>query len=331
MLLVLIVHCNGWLVGGIPDSFDENNISTFRISQAIIQSFSCTCVNMFILISGYFGLKFKLKSIVNIYLTLIFIKIPLYLFNCILGGGKLTLFALASNFFAFSQSGYFVECYLMLMFLSPVLNAFVEKNKKQMTHWVLGFLSIELYFAFIMNVEELGFNNGYSVIHFVLMYMLGRTIFLNRDYIIRIKKRYYFIIYLISTLSISCIYFLFDKKYFSYISPLNIVSTCCFFIPFCMMNFFNKWINWIASSTFAVYLIHTSYPIIQWLRNFDMTMLQSHTYLSYVSIMGIVILILFFSCIIYDKVIKIIIKPINNLMVSFIQNTISALQKNLAL
>ena len=64
MLLVLIVHCNGWLVGGIPDSFDEKNISTFRISQAIIQSFSCTCVNMFILISGYFGLKFKLKSII---------------------------------------------------------------------------------------------------------------------------------------------------------------------------------------------------------------------------------------------------------------------------
>jgi surface polysaccharide O-acyltransferase-like enzyme len=81
MLLVLIVHFNGWLLGGMPDEFDSANISSFRIGQVVIQSFAVVCVNCFILISGYYGIKFKWSKIWNIFILLLFIKVPYYLWG----------------------------------------------------------------------------------------------------------------------------------------------------------------------------------------------------------------------------------------------------------
>lgn len=139
MLFVVIVHCNGWLVGGIPSDFDEQHISLFRVSQATIQAFTCTCVNMFLLISGYFGLKLKWKAILKIYLLLITVTIPFYLVNSYLTH-SFSFRQLLSQFMAFSKSGYFVECYLLLMFFSPVFNCFVKKNRKEHCHVGNSFL-----------------------------------------------------------------------------------------------------------------------------------------------------------------------------------------------
>lgn len=50
--LVLIVHLNGWMAGGLVD-WNDSNISTLhKISQLIIQSLSVVCVNCFLIISG---------------------------------------------------------------------------------------------------------------------------------------------------------------------------------------------------------------------------------------------------------------------------------------
>lgn len=286
MLFVVIVHCNGWLVGGIPSVFDETNISVFRISQATIQAITCTCVNMFLLISGYFGLKLKWKSILNIYMLLISISIPFYLLSVYLGE-TFSIRQFLSRFMAFSRSGYFVECYLLLMFFSPVLNAFIDKLGKKILLWVLLFWGIEIYFEFFLHDKDLGFKGGYSFIHFVFIYMIGRTLYLYKDLLFKINKEKYLTCYVLSTLSILSLYTIFDMSYvYSYCSPLNIISTCSLFMIFAKTTCFNKRINWVASSTFAVYIIHTSNPVLNWLRNFDNATLTNHTYPSYLLTMG---------------------------------------------
>lgn len=249
MLFVVIVHCNGWLVGGMPEDFDENNISAFRVSQATIQAFTCTCVNMFLLISGYFGLKLKWKSILNIYMLLISVTIPFYLVNCYLGE-IFSIRGLLAKFFAISSSGYFVECYLFLVFFSPVLNSFVEREGKHMLYWTLSFWAIEIYFEFLIHDEDLGFSEGYSFIHFVLIYMVGRTIYLYRDILFKIKRSFWLISYFLFVFSILFSYIFLDMQsaYF-YTSPMNILASCSLFIIFARVTFYNKWINWVASST----------------------------------------------------------------------------------
>lgn len=319
MLFVVIVHCNGWLVGGIPTDFDETNISVFRISQATIQAITCTCVNMFLLISGYFGLKLKWKSILNIYMLLISISIPFYLLSIFLGE-TFSVRQFLSRFMAFSRSGYFVECYLLLMFFSPVLNAFIEKLGKNILLWVLLFWGIEIYFEFVLHDGDLGFMRGYSFIHFVLIYMIGRTLSLYKGLLFQINKGKYLIIYILSTITILFLYIILDlSSAFSYSSPFNIIATCSLFMLFAKTTYYNRWINWVASSTFAVYIIHTSNPVFNWLRNFDKETLTNYAYPSYLLIMGGVILLIFASSIIYDKIAKIVTVPIINLLDKTIQ------------
>ncbi len=256
MLFVVIVHCNGWLVGGIPDDFDEHNISFFRISQAAIQAVTCTCVNMFILISGYFGLNLKWKSILNIYLLILSITVPFYFVDSYLTN-SFSLRQLLSKFMAFSHSGYFVECYLLLLFFSPVFNAFFKAKGKRVVLWVLCFWAIEVYFEFVLHDSDLGFDNGYSFIHFALIYMIGRTISIYKDSLLLVKNSKYVVSYIFSTFVIWSFYLCFDmKSAFEYSSPFNIFATCCLFLLFAKKTYYNRWINWIASSTFAVYIIH---------------------------------------------------------------------------
>lgn len=278
MLFVLIVHCNGWLVGGIPDEFDEQNISLFRVSQATIQAITCTCVNMFLLISGYFGLKFKWKSILNIYLLLISVTIPFYLISCF-WGEYISISQLLRRFMAISRSGYFVECYMLLMFFSPVFNSFIEKMGKKMIAWVFAFWLIEVYFEFILHDEDLGFKEGYSIIHFILIYMIGRTLFLYKDCLLQISNKKYISLYLLFTLAILGFYLGLDiPSAYNYSSPFNILAACSFFMLFAKQTFYNRWINWIASSTFAVYIIHINEPVFSWLRIFDNRILSNFTY-----------------------------------------------------
>ena len=319
MLFVVIVHCNGWLVGGMPDDFDETNISTFRISQALIQAFTCTCVNMFLLISGWFGLKFKWKTVLNIYLLLLFITIPFYLFSCCLGEAFSTS-ELLSRFKAFSRSGYFVEGYLLLVFFSPVFNAFIDKLGKKIILWVSLFWAIEIYFEFLIHDGDLGFKEGYSFIHFVLIYMIGRTLCLYQNKLLHINSFVYLFFYICSTFSIFSLYVFLDmRSIYDYSSPVNIVAASCLFLLFAKKTFYNNWINWIASSTFAVYIIHIHYPVFNWLKEADNYLLGKYSYPEYFALMGGVVLLVFVGSILYDKVMKVFTIPI----VRFVEDRIN--------
>lgn len=310
MLFVVIVHCNGWLVGGMPDDFDETNISTFRISQALIQAITCTCVNMFLLISGWFGLRLKWKTILSIYLLLVFISIPFYLFSCCIGE-DFSVRELLSRFKAISRSGYFVEGYLLLVFFSPVFNAFIDKLGKKIILWVSLFWAIEFYFEFLIHDGDLGFKEGYSFIHFVLIYMIGRTLSLYQDKLLQINSVVFIVLYICSTSSIFALYVFLDmRSIYDYSSPANIVAASCLFLLFAKKTFYNNWINWIASSTFAVYLVHTCNPVLSWLRAFDIEMLENNTYPVYLAIMGLAIILIFGGSIMYDKIVKLIVSPI---------------------
>ena len=75
---VLIVHFNGWFLGDWPlPAYDISNPTLFRTGQMIISAAVIICVNMFVIISGYFGIRLKLSSILKllIYLVLILMQV----------------------------------------------------------------------------------------------------------------------------------------------------------------------------------------------------------------------------------------------------------------
>lgn len=279
----------------------------WRWGQFLIGGASCVCVNLFIIISGYFGLKFKISSFVRLGLILLGIYIPFAVWSSVLYK-HFDWLSFLYNFLFVSRGGYFVQCYLMLIFFSPVLNVFVRTTqRRQLLLYVLLFWLIEIWFGCIMNVDNFGFNNGYSIIHFVLIYMLARVVFLYRKEIMTIRKCYWWFGYLLCTLTLAAMYGVGIK--WDYANPVNVISSFCFFIPFLYYNFQNKLINWIAKSTFAVYIIQVTNPAINYLMDYDTKLLNNYSYGVYL-VASLSIIILFFSfCIIYDKVREFVMQP----------------------
>ncbi len=296
---VLIVHFNGWFLGDWPlPAYDISNPTLFRTSQMIISALSIICVNMFVIISGYFGIRFKLSSVVKLYVYLALIYIPLYLLRFV-STHEFVFGDFLDRCFVISYAGYFIQCYFMLMILSPVLNAFIEKYGKKCFIWVLLFFVLEFWFSCIMEVEELGYNRGYSVIHFVLMYMIARCIRLYEDGIKKINQWVWILGYLLSTIII-IISFVADIKWcWDYSNPIVVFSSVCSFLPFLYKTYYNRIINWIASGTLAVYIIHVTNHFHSILGTLDVTLLETNNYPMYLVKIMAIILITFVASALY--------------------------------
>lgn len=314
ILAVIIGHFNVWFVGGMPESFDFVNITVAHVGQPLIAAFSCICVNMFIIISGYFGLKLKMSSLSRICLMLAFIYIPAYLlsFMCY---GDFSLSKFIGHFFVVSRAGYFIQCYLMLMFLSPVLNSFVEKYGKRILIWCLFFVFIEFWWGCIMTdtvglADNLFINQGYSLVHFVLIYLLARCVRFYKDTILSVKKTWFLLFYFLSSITIFCMFVCGVKFAYNYSNPIVIVSSFFTFFPFMGCTYHNKIVNWIAKDTLAVYVIQVTPPVLTFLMWIDTFLLERYSYGLYWFLCLGVIFVFFFFSVIYSKFCNLLINPI---------------------
>lgn len=108
---VLIAHFNGWFLGGI-EPFDVNDISPFRIGQLSIASICAGCVNCFLLISGYFGIKLRFQSVSKLLIQLLGIFLPLYVFFSLILDQNITVKMLIYNSLPLTRGGIF--CSMLL-------------------------------------------------------------------------------------------------------------------------------------------------------------------------------------------------------------------------
>lgn len=315
---VLIAHWNGWFVGGIPD-FDFSAPSFYRCGQLLIGALCSICVNCFLVISGYFGIKLKLRSLLNFFFILVGIYLPFYLISVLLGE-PFSAKTLLTRFLPVTIGGYFVQCYFMLMFLSPVLNAFLDRFGKKTLGWVLLFLLIEFWFDCVHRVDNFGFNEGYSFIHFVLMYLLAAEVRLYKEDLFRVKKGYWILGYGLCTLIIVGMFMSRIPWTFAYSNPVIIISSFCLFIPFLYRSFKSNAINYIAKSTFAVYIIQVTEPVFSIIKKTDLFLLENYPYPLYLLLSLFVLLVFFFACIGYDKVRAWCMNPLLERINSFVQN-----------
>ena len=299
---VLIVHFNGWFLGDWPlPEYDFSNPTLFRTGQMTITALAVICVNMFVIISGYFGIKLKLSSLVKLYIYLTLIYVPMCLVKFVVDY-EFSLAVLIERCLVISYAGYFIQCYFMLMILSPVLNAFIDRYGRDSLKWVMAFWMLEFWFGCIMDVEELGYNQGYSVIHFVLMYMIARCIRLYEEDIKKVKQWVWVLGYLLSTIVIIAMFLAGVKWCWDYSNPVVVFSSICSFLPFLYKSFYNKIINWIASGTLAVYIIHVTYFIRTKLCALDIRLLETNNYPIYLAKIFLVILITFAISVLYGIV-----------------------------
>lgn len=320
-LMILVVHCNGWFLsewGGIT-SWTAGKGLIVGGTRALIQSLSCIGVDCFILISGYFSIKPKLKSIVNLYSVMVFCYMFCYVLSIFVGSATFEWNLLIKNLFAFSAGGnWFIQSYLMLLLLSPMINVFVDKcSEKSLLIYIAIYMSVMYYFSAIWDAEKFFFNHGYSFATFICLYLVGRYI---RKYGL---QRMNLFPKWVSWLTFACLILLMtlirvvnidEERWLSYESPLLIVSAAFLLICFAQLSIHSRLINWIAPSCLMVFLFHTCSPIIDWFALWDVRCFINFPFELYLLRIGGGVLIVYTSAVLLDSIRRILMRPINKLI-----------------
>lgn len=259
MLLVLLLHANYFSLGEVEytDAL-EDKFGTF--TKAFAEQLCVICVNVFILISGWFGIRPNIKGGLSLLFQVFFYHIlVILLFLCI--GETVTLKQVLVGFY-FGNSYWFVVSYLILYAISPILNAFIESSTPRIYASVLiVFFLMEFIYGWIWN--SVVFNRGYTTISFVGLYLLAQFVRRHLHQLLSLDVYKCFLLYIFFSILPVGIFFLTGYKFniIAYSSPFVILSSLFFFLTFNQMKISSKVINYLACSSLSIYLIHL-HPLI---------------------------------------------------------------------
>lgn len=274
MFLVLIVHADFFSLGA-PSHEDLILHPISSLMRYVIQSLSLVCVNVYIIISGYFKIKVKTKSILNFIFMIVFWRLAITFIFLIASYLNLRTFNISYyEFFKLCIPGYkdwFVGAYILLLFIAPMLNDYMAKRSaKQLWVFLSLYLGLQILFAWFIPIYT-QFGNGYTVLSFIGLYILGGVIRKTGVNLIR----HPFILYILTSVSIGIIVFLFSRfcnnialnikisyLFSCYNGLFVLLASMLLFLGFGKLSLKSRLINQIAASSFAVYLFHM-HPLMQ--------------------------------------------------------------------
>ncbi len=240
-----------------------------------IHAFLYIGVNCFVLISGWYGIKPKWRSFVNLYLIYAFYNL-LHPFldiarGFIQGDGFMLPYSLHDivmhTIFPFGYGFlhlWFMDCYLGLFLMAPMLNIAIKNMNKAQYEYVLLLLSIaNVYFGDFWSRGLIN-SYGFSLANFIYLYIIGG--YLHKYITIEIinKNRWrWFSIYCVYGLlwgicSMLSAYHIKVPHWnaFAY-NNLFLLLTAIFFFLFMMSwHFKNRFVNYIAASMLGVYMLN---------------------------------------------------------------------------
>ena len=184
MLLVLLVHYIPTRSEITPENFQLDMWGT--ILNIELKSLAFVCVNCFILVSGYFGIKFKFKSFSNLLFQTAFWGI-----FCIAGALYCPLvdvpqFNVVRAFIESLSWGWFVKGYIILFVMSPVLNAFIAStNANTLGKYLTAFYLLSTIGGYFLGFPD--FRKGMSALSLIGIYLIGA--YLHKEGIISLFRR----------------------------------------------------------------------------------------------------------------------------------------------
>lgn len=306
MVLVMVLHAD-FLSLGSPSAAEVVSAPVQSFFRIFTESLSIVCVNVFILISGWFGIRPRLRRFSEFLFQVWFFGVLMYVMSSLYatvnesGGVRelLKIFVI--------KDLWFVKAYILLYVFSPLLNLFLDRaSKKNIEVFLLSFYSLQTVHGFFTNSSW--FDSGYSPVSFMGLYILAGYIHRFPDRWTSQKKYFDIILYLLFALlttftAIGMTLWRNDMwTWYKYCAPFTVVEAVFLLLFFSKLQFNNKFVNWIAISSFAVYLVHTDknflHPIYAkfislWFHQFGTMQFLLHTVCW--------IVVLFFISILIDK------------------------------
>ena len=174
MFLVLVVHADFFSLGS-PTQSDTLSAPANAFCRFFFESLSIICVNVFVLISGWFGIKASAKGFCKFAFQCLFFLIGIYAVMLSCGLTSLSIKGLAGCF-ALLQWNWFIKAYIGLYILAPILNAFVNQaEEKTFRNVLICFFAFQTLYAWCSN-GAVFFEGGYSTMSFIGLYLLARYV-----------------------------------------------------------------------------------------------------------------------------------------------------------
>lgn len=276
ILGVVIMHCNGE-PGGALAAVHTGSVNFYLLH--FLESVFICAVNVFVLITGYFlctGGKRSWWKAIRLVVQVMVFSAGLYLLSAVRGGG-FSLRGLAGHLV---PANYFVILYVALYLISPYLNLVVRGLRAEAFRKCLILLG--LVFAVWSTVIDLasdltgtqwmglstvalsGTQNGYSIVNFVMMYLIGAYLRTERTEKIAAGKLLLAFFGNAAVLTVlACggklLGLQLTSTLWAYCNPLVMVNAVLIFQLFRQLELKPSGvINRLASGAFSVYLLHAA-------------------------------------------------------------------------
>ena len=277
MFMIVVLHYNShadtMLKLGIPATGTQ-------VFANILESFCISGVNTYVLISGFFLSKGKVKlsRIIQLICQVYFYTILLSLAMMLVGTYVLhydnSVYKLVQYIFPISSEHYwFVTAYVIMYALAPVMNIAVDKLERKQVKAVI--LALLLWFCFVKSFVPVLFPTdhfGYDYGWFICLYLIAAYI-RKYDVVLFYTAKKSALVYLISTtiiaaMSISLYYINFNWGGFIHYSevPFNLNFFFTLTASLGLFSFFRFYrmrenkaadvVRAIGPLTFGVYLLH---------------------------------------------------------------------------
>lgn len=289
-------------------------------------------VPLFILISGYFGIKPSIKGFLKLYLILLFYNLLFYGIRIVYGDVSFSVGEFLKLWFPFSIGSrwWFFKVYMMLYLFTPVVNFLRDRMGGGKLLIISGFVTF--YWGWFAQHPSLF--DGKNVVNFIFLYMLGhwlRTKIVEKTESISRARSRYIMEYLVLAVCLGLALFFsgetmqdhLKRLCYGYNSPVLILMSVLFFLIFTTFDFKSKPVNWVAGSVFAVYCIHEAQYFFraQWYNFFEQQYLSNNGLFPLVLVGNC--LLLYTLCILFDKVRDMITRPLINPLESLIQKVVN--------
>lgn len=315
MFMILILHADYYSLG-FPKyaDFVASPVPTFF--RSFFESVSLVSVNLFVLISGWYGIKFKGAGLVKLIFQSVFIIGLVYSIGIALGFAEFSADGILQCFLT-TNGAWFVRAYIGLWIFSPILNKFVEDaDKRTFTLVLASFYVFQTLYGFYPYRANF-IADGYSTFSFVGLYLLAQYV---RKYQPGIYERPE--AWLMASLAI---YVVGNFLITIYATDLEIVDLSILYTnPLCVLvalsmllvtvkmePTFSRVVNYIASSAFVVYLIHIcNHWTAAEYKRMALQIYNEYSGLEYLGMIALFLLAVFAAGILLDQIRKLFWAPI---------------------
>lgn len=224
-------------------------------------------VNVFVLISGWFGITFKWKRLSELYFQIVFFGLLMLIWGLIVNkdssislGGLIGLLTMGNHDY------WFLKVYVILYIISPILNAYIENASQKSFKTILIAMAVFLfYYGWVTPDSTEWLVKGFCLVWFCFLYLLSRYIKLYKTRFSQYSAKTDLIIYLMFTIILIGVAILesylqieMKGRWKYYLNPFILCSAIYLLLFFSKISFSSKIINTIAISSVAAFLLHAN-------------------------------------------------------------------------